>query len=299
MSDVDVRDWRRHSPYSAPGRRAALLDAVPTNIPGLSAVSRNMIVHYRSEVELPASTRGDINRRWLAAILDADQERHGSPLNEPREESRRVQGCCRDHTLFCVAVLRQHGIPARSLVGFASYFSEGYNHDHVIVQVYDDIAKRWVRFDSEIAAPADKLPSPQDISAGIDAPFRTAAEVWQGYRAATLDPSAFGVQPGSDIAGPWFIQNYVIRQTAHRYGDELLLWDSWGAMSAPGDLDSQILALTDELAALLIAAESGDSEADAALMAWYHRDERLHPGPSVVQHSPFGDPPVAVDVGAI
>jgi len=39
----DPRDWIRHSASSDPGRYAALLDVVPTDIPSLSAVARNLI----------------------------------------------------------------------------------------------------------------------------------------------------------------------------------------------------------------------------------------------------------------
>jgi hypothetical protein len=79
-----------------------------------------VIAHYRGAADrLPAATtRGDIHSRWLSAILDLDQQRQCAPLCEPREEATRVQGCCRDQSLFCVGVLRQHGMAARSRVGF-------------------------------------------------------------------------------------------------------------------------------------------------------------------------------------
>ncbi|HEY6738103.1 MAG TPA: transglutaminase domain-containing protein, partial [Actinopolymorphaceae bacterium] len=109
---IDHPDWSRHSPYSSPGRCAALLEEVPTDVARLSEVARNIIVHYRaSGTELPAHSRDDVDCRWLEVILQRDQERHAKPLTEPRELTERVQGCCRDHTLFCVGVLRQHGIP--------------------------------------------------------------------------------------------------------------------------------------------------------------------------------------------
>jgi hypothetical protein len=295
-------DWSRHSAYSDPGRYASLFDAVPTDIPGLSAVARNVIVHYRgSGLELPASSRTDVNSRWLATILQIDQERHGKPLADFREPMERVQGCCRDHTLFCVGVLREHGIPARSLVGFADYFNRAYANDHVIVQVYDEQGQRWVRFDPEIAEPTDGLPTPHDIPAGAEAPFRTAAEVWAGCRAGSLDPTLFGAGPGSEFAGMWFIHNYVLMQLAHRYADELLLWDGWGAMAMPDGPDDATLGLVDDIAELLIAVESAESPAeesrvDALLRKRYDNDERLRPGTSVTQFSPFADPPRTVSI---
>jgi hypothetical protein len=300
---TDPHGWIKHSPYSNPGRYATLLDAVPTDIPSLSAVARNVIVHYRgSGLELPAATRNDVNSRWLAVILETDQERHGRPLAEPRGPTERVQGCCRDHALFCVGVLRQHGIPARSLVGFAGYDGPGYNGDHVIVQTYDKQTQRWVRFDPEIAEPTGALPTPHDIPVGTDAPFRTAAEVWNGCRAGSLDPNMFGAGPGSEFGGMWYIHNYVLMQLAHRYADELLLWDGWGAMSLPAGPDDATLDLIDDIAAQLIAVESAApsedvSRLDALLHRRYDADKRLRPGTSVTQYSPYGDPPLTVPIG--
>ena len=110
-----VIDHARHTPFSDPGRHAAGFAELPVDPEALSAVSRNVIVHYRASGEvLPAETRDDINARWLEAIVDLDQARHPRPLTEPRPVTERVQGCCRDHTLFCVGALRTHGVPARS-----------------------------------------------------------------------------------------------------------------------------------------------------------------------------------------
>jgi hypothetical protein len=150
-----------------------------------------VIVHYRdAEDRLPMETRPDIHIRWLSVILDIDQQRHGTTLSKPRDESTRVQGCCRDHTLFCVGVLRQHGIAARS-----------------------------------------------------------------------------------------------------RVGDELLLWDDWGAMTAE-------TSLTDEIAALLVAADQADLEAESKLaMRYTSSDARLRPGAHVTRQSPYGDAPVQERIG--
>nr|WP_238344810.1 transglutaminase domain-containing protein [Actinopolymorpha cephalotaxi] len=275
---------------------------VPTGIPNLSAVARNVIVHYGGfGLELPTSTRGDINSRWLSIMLEVDQQRHAKPLAEPREPTERIQGCCRDHTLFCVGVLRQHGIPARSLVGFAGYHRPDYKNDHVIVQTYDTETQRWLRFDPEIAEPTELLPTPYDIPADADAPFRTAAEVWKGCRTGSLDPNTFGGGPESEFGGLWYIHNYVLMQLAHRYADELLLWDGWGAMTLPGGPDDATLNLIDDIADQLIAVESAVPPADASSMdallrKRYDDDNRLHPGTSVTQYSPYGDPPLTVPI---
>jgi hypothetical protein len=123
------------------------------------------------------------------------------------------------------------------------------------------------------------------------APFQTAAEVWQGYPAGELDPDTYGVFPGAPFAGPDFIRGYVIFQVAHRFGDELLLWDEWGATLGTGEEE-----MIDRLADLLVRADAGDQGAEEELYAWYRADDRLHPGDSVIQSSPYGNPSVEVSL---
>ncbi|GAB6898918.1 transglutaminase-like domain-containing protein [Kineosporia succinea] len=280
-------DHVRQSSYSRPGRHAPLLTNAISGeghlVQRLSMLARNVIVHYRASGEsLPGATAGDIHLRRLEDILETDQSRHGSPLTAPRKITERVQGCCRDHTLFCVGALRQLGVPARSRVGFATYLSPTWNHDHVIVEVW--MEGRWRRFDPEIADPFDALPTPMDIPAGPGAPFLSAAQVWLGHRDGSLDAARFGVAEGSPLAGDWFVFNYVIDEVAHRFGDELLLWDLWGAKvndvsrARPGDLD-----LIDHVARLLLASDEGDQQAEHDLLALYTEDARLHPGRSIAR----------------
>jgi hypothetical protein len=303
----------RHTAYSNPGPYGGLLTAVPSDPEGLSAVARNVIVHYRySGHELPEATRADIHSRWLARTLELDQERHGTPLAVERAPRERVQGCCRDHSLFACAVLRQHGIPARGRIGFAGYFEEGYHHDHVVVEMWEESeaggghgredrlhggsSGRWRRFDPEVTETDGLVASPMDLPTGPGAPFLTAAEAWRGWRAGELDASRFGAGPGVGPEGPWFLQHYVLRELAHLQGDELLLWDAWGAMAEPGQpIEDAVLTLTDEVAALLVAADAED------LAERYIADERLHPGETVLRFDPFagpGEPPTVAELTA-
>lgn len=275
---VSVIDHAAHTVYSHPGRHAALLDVVPTDLDKLSEVVRNVIVHYRaSGHELPAESVPDIHSRWIERTLELDQQRHQAPLAQPREPASKVQGCCRDHTLLSVAMLRQHGVPARSRIGFVDYFVPGWHHDHVVPEAW--LGDRWVRFDPEVAQGSDVLPDPRDIPRGKG--FQTAAEVWRGHRAGTLDVGTFGVDPTLPIArGAWMVRNYVVLEAAHRFGDELLLWDNWGTMGGPGS-ESQDAELIDEVAALLVAADVGDLNAERRLLELYRNDERLRPGDTV------------------
>jgi hypothetical protein len=290
-----VLDHAVHSRFSDPGPHVALLDAVEPTPAAVSEVARNVVVHYRaSGDQLPEATVSEIGSRWVATILDRDQERHPVPLDVPREAQTRVQGCCRDFTLLSVALLRQHGIPARSRVGFAGYFVPGWHHDHVVPEVWD--GGRWRRFEPEVPQGRDAIPDPLDLETGEGAGFETAAEVWRAYRAGRIDAERYGVDESvPDIRGPWMVRNYVVQEIAHRFGDELLLWDGWGMCGGPGSQDDAA-GYVDQLAALLVASDNGDLDAERRLLERYQRDERLHPGPRVRSVPPLGGPEVVVDL---
>lgn len=285
-----VMDHAVHTAYSDPGRYAALFGPLPIDPAALSTVARNVIVHYRaSGHQLPESTRDEINSRWIERIIAADQTRHVPALNAPRAVGARVQGCCRDHTLFCVAALREHGVPARSRVGFAGYLVDGWHHDHVIVEAW--IGGRWQRFDPEVHESLPHLPTPTDIqwdTAGGPG-FITAAQAWSAHRNAELDAEVYGVDPTVPvIRGERFLFNEVICEVAHRFGDELLLWDVWGRMADPATSVTEADATwLDPVAALLLSADAGDLDAERSLLDRYRTDPGPHPGPAIMQASPF------------
>ena len=90
-------------------------------------------------------------------------------------------------------------------------------------------------------------------------------------------------------------------EIAHRYGDEMLLWDAWGATAPGGEplRDSEL----DTLAGLLVEADGSDPgtarAAEKELYARYLDDGRLHPGPTVLQYSPLDDCSLEVDINCI
>ncbi|HKD97339.1 MAG TPA: transglutaminase domain-containing protein [Micromonosporaceae bacterium] len=275
-------DYVRQTRYSDPGAHAKLLAALPPNVADISAAVRNVLVHYRAAgYPFTGGRLAEIDCRWVSRILDVDQARHGTPLTGPRVEEQRVAGCCRDFTLLTVAGLRHHGIPARSRIGFAGYFVPGWHHDHVVVELLGD-----GRFVDAQLDPASWPFDTGNVPRGIDA-FATAAEVWTAHRRGEIDVSTFGVDPSLPFRGETFVRNYVLMELAHRHGDEMLLWDDWGHMRGPGEAPSDP-EFIDELAALLIAADAGDTSAEEDLAHRYGADERLRPGARVVSHSPTG-----------
>ncbi|ARU51160.1 hypothetical protein CBR64_06300 [Cellulosimicrobium cellulans] len=120
---MDVSRYAAHSPYSDPRHHAPLLAAVAPDPASLHAAVNHAVVHYRAGETAPTPAQcADVDRRWVASILDAATERApGAPLAATRPADAQVGGCCRDHSLLAVAVLREHGVPARTRLGFADY----------------------------------------------------------------------------------------------------------------------------------------------------------------------------------
>jgi transglutaminase-like putative cysteine protease len=276
-----------HSAYSDPGRHAALLRE-PEGIDAMCTAACNLVFHYRGEASLLRDDRRDeIHTRWVSAILDLDQERNPGPVSRPRPPGERVAGCCRDHSLLTVAMLREQGVPARNRVGFAGYFAENFHHDHVVAEWWN--GARWQRADPELTQENHSF-DVRDLPIGEGTPFETAAEVWAGYRAGRIDAGRYGVTPGSELAGPGLIKLYVGQEINHRYGNELLLWDGVGE----GISDDE----ADELARLLLDADAGDAVAEEQLEQRFRTDPRLRPSATVTRYSPYGEPPVTVDLAS-
>ncbi|MFK4089027.1 transglutaminase domain-containing protein [Kribbella sp. NPDC020789] len=283
-------EFAHQTPYSDPGEHAALFDALPDDLAGIGAVVRNLVIHYRGGgIEFTGDRLAEIDHRWVSSILATDQRRNGTPLAVPREPVDRVVGCCRDFTLLFVSALRHKGIPARSRIGFATYFNPDFNHDHVVAEYWN--GDRWVMVDAELD-PAGHPFNTLDMPPG---PFVSAAEVWRDARAGRIDPTRYGAIPGPGtpltLNGLWFIRTYVHYQLAHLMGDELLLWETWGTL-APTYTEADA-AGTDELAALLIASDAGD---DAAGKELANRYPTLGPNGRTLLDSPSGRPREWVDL---
>ena len=293
---VEPGDWVGHSPFSDPGRHADVLAAVSPEPEAVHGAVTGLVAHYRAEAAVLDDERvSEVDLRWCERILDAGLAR--SPQLAGRPDHLRGGGCCRDHTLLAVAVLREHNVPARSRVGFSAYLIPDFHADHVVVEQWD--GRRWVLWDAEMPAAFGAAPfagppfDVRDIRTGVGAPFVTAAQAWLAYRRDGLDLTRFGVHPTVDIGGPDMVRAYVRLEAAHRRGDELLLWDAWGdgADGAPEDpvgSPDEADALADEVADLLVRADAGDTAAEAALAALYASDPRLHPGTVVRTWSPLG-----------
>lgn len=292
---MDLQTYATHTPFSDPGPHAALVAAVPPDTPSLHRAATQTVLHYRAgEVPPTPDQLDDIDRRWVSATLDAAVDRAPGPLDAPRDSACRVGGCCRDHSLLAISILREHGVPARSRVGFGSYFGDAFHHDHVVVERWVAAQERWVRFDPEF--PAEAIDGrAHDLPTGEGAPFETAAEAWTVYRAGRTDLADYGVDPALPaLAGPGFVARYVVLELAHRMRHEMLLWDVWTGVDdvvpgAASDGPSEDLAgLVDRTASLLVRADGGDTGAENDLLALWESEDALRPTREVRTYSPSG-----------
>lgn len=267
----DLARYARHSRMTDPGELAGFLSTFPADPTALGETIRHLTAHHRATPGVPEARMTEADTRWMAAILARIRAVSDAPLNRPRPLDQRFVGCCRDDALLFVAAMRQHGIPARSRVGFAPYLSPNFCHDHVIAEHWN--GERWGRLDPELN-PADFAFDTRDIPPEH---VLTAAQAWQGSRAGTLAPERFGVHPQAPafLRGSDFIKGNLMLELAALNGMEVLLWDGWGLLeTAPNDLSPDDLTLLDDVAAALVADE------DAAITGLY-QDVRLTVPPVV------------------
>lgn len=298
----DVARFARHSPLTDPGPRRDLLASTPAHPHALADVVAGLVRHYVAG-GVPREQWESVDDRWVRHVLERLAPQ--GTLARPLAPHARTVGCCRDFSLLYVAALREHGVPARTRVGFAPYIPGGLVCDHVVAEYWDADDARWVRLDPQL--PAGALPGVdlRDLGTGPRSAFRTAAQVWTEHRAGRLEGGVdrYGVEGGDmELRGEWMVGNYVLGELAHLTGHELLLWDVWGAMDL-GPLTAEVAlddarrlaphlvagrteadrALLDEVAALLLDADAHLDELDALA-----RDPRLGPGDGVLCLSPTG-----------
>jgi hypothetical protein len=237
--------------------------------------------------QIPKERLDEVDIRWVEKMLARIVELDDRPLIEPRPPERRLVGCCRDAaTLFC-AMARYQGIPARTRVGFAAYFtatSPDMNVSHEIAEYWDSGEKRWRLVDPELDA---KTISENNIRFDVrDIPrdqFLVGGKAWQMCRSGEADPNKFGVAGFADRKGLLFVRANLILDLAAQNKMEMLLWDVWGLMSKPADEE---LKLLDQVAALT----QGGNETFSEVQAIYENETQLRIPRVIRSYSPAGQP---------
>jgi hypothetical protein len=256
---------------TAPGKHAAALVEVPTDLGALRETIQGIMIHehwapaYR--IRLSEARKQQSHLRSTAQILDATFAKNPAPLTTVRPLYEKTVGVCRHFTLLTVAVLRQHGIPARSRCGFGSYFTLDTFEDHWVTEYWDDT--RWKLMDSQID-PSQRaiLHLTMDLHDVPRDRFIIAGDAWQRCRSGRSDPKDFGIFA---MRGLWFIAGNVVRDAAALLNMEMLPWDMWGGMIEPEAAPTEEqLAFIDRLAELTLDVDNRFDE-----LQTLDQDERL------------------------
>jgi hypothetical protein len=267
--------YARQSPFSTPGRHAALFDALSSDPAGVARAVQGLLI-YEHVAEpfyghpLADARRAESHIRPVKRIVDALLALDDRPLNVGRPAGKRLVGICRHFMLLSLAIFRHHGVPARGRGGFGAYFNPGKFEDHWVCEYWKD--GRWALLDSQFddvfirnfAIGHDIHEVPRDL-------FLTSSDAWRRCRSGELDPDQFGIE-FSRLRGLWFIAGSLIRDLATLNGCEILPWDIWGAQPAAAvTLCDADLEFFDEIA--LLTADP-DANFDA-LRRLFDSDARL------------------------
>lgn len=297
MSDHEF--YAGQSRVTEPGRFAARVREVPGSLPAMRKAARQLVFHYRgdgpfAENGIAAERIAEIDTRYAEDMLARIVELSDVPLTADRKPCERLVGCCRDFTVFFLAIARAHGVPARARVGFAAYFPPGWYVDHVVAEVWDGEQQRWRLVDAELADDyTDPATGAQlDVEDLTRSQFLTGAAAWLACRDGSADPDRFCVSPDLDIPltrGLRYVRHNLILDLAALTGREMVLWDNWG-WSELDELSPSQLAVLDDLAAAMLR----DAPLDE-LTAFYERDGLRVPA-EVTSYSPASEVPLQVAV---
>jgi hypothetical protein len=273
MTTLDF--YSKPGPMTTAGDYIDVLRTLPRDLPGLTrAIHTNQIHEYMLSgygVTVPEERKRESQLRRLDHMLACMKARDARPLATPREPAQRSIGVCRHFTVLLVAALRDQGIPARTRVGFGSYFNPGKYEDHWVSEYWNAEQKRWILVDAQLdevqssflKIDFDPLDVPRDR-------FIVAHDAWQRCRAGEWDAGNFGISI-VPLHGLWFIASDLIRDAAALNGVESLPWDVWGGM--PGinvALTPEQLAFFDRLAMVTAAPDEHAKE-----LRGLYEDERV------------------------
>ena len=292
--------YAEHSRFTDPGAMTGYIDDLPRDIARVQRIVRDLVLHYRADDPgahgVPAARLVEVDTRYAEGILRRLFELDQRPLTEKRRPATRILGCCRDFTVLCLTMLRQHSIPARARVGFATYFVNGLRLDHEVAEVWDAHQARWRLVDPELG---DEHVDPNDgvHVDPLDVPrdrFLVGGDAWLKCRQGAVDPETFLVDPDlheSDTRGWPYLRHNLIHDLAALNKVEMLLWDEWGLIQQEGTSDTD-LELLDRIAH---TTQSMSVPLDE-VQGWYEADTRLRVPRTVMSYSPASSGPVEVTI---
>ncbi|MBD3206987.1 transglutaminase domain-containing protein [Candidatus Bathyarchaeota archaeon] len=224
-----------------------LLRDIPETVPGVVEAVQNTLLHIfwaeRYGERLTEKRTSEVNIRSAADMLRRAAEIRKTSLSDPRRNSEKVIGNCRDFSVLSVALMRRKGIPSRARCGFGAYFSTPDMKlryiDHWVVEYWKPENKKWVMVDSQLdkfqrtalSINFDPLDVPHDM-------FLTGGHAWKVCRKGEADPETFGIM---DMSGMDFILGDMVRDLAALNKTPLLPWDCWGLMLEEEIRDYELL----------------------------------------------------------
>ncbi len=235
MSELEF--YKEQSVFTAPGRFAPLWDEIEPVIPAMKAAIQPLLFHYRAhgdwhENGIAPERVCEIDLRYTDEMLSRIDELSPIEPGKDRIPAKRMIGCCRDWALLFVSLARHHGFAARSRVGFANYFADGWWIDHTIAEIWDETEQRWRLVDAEL--PEGFRPASGDSFDPLDIPrdrFLPGLDAWRQVRSGELESDSFVVAPEIELPElrgiPYLWHNIVLDLAAlNRF--EMVLWDVWG-----------------------------------------------------------------------
>ena len=139
--------YSRPTAMSAPGAHAAALEGLKPDLAGVCETVQGLLLHFHWAkaygVDLTPERGDQQHLRTASATLDSVLSIDSRPLVVRREAKDRAVGVCRHYAVVTSAMLRAHGIAARSRCGFATYFMPGEFVDHWVVEYWDEGHGRW------------------------------------------------------------------------------------------------------------------------------------------------------------
>jgi hypothetical protein len=268
--------YTRAATMTAAGEYAPLLESLPGDVPGLTAIVHGLLIHEHMAhgygVTLTEADRSSVHIRPVKQLLAQVLARDSRPLHVARPPAARLPVNCRHFTVLMTAMLRAHGTPARARCGFGGYFGNGKFEDHWVCEYWHAQQRRWILVDAQVDdQQRDWFGINFDVTDVPRDRFLTGGRAWAGYRSGTADPAMFGLTMTGE-AGDWWIAANLMRDAAALRNIEVLPWDCWGAMPRPEDTIGDDLALLfDRLAALTETPDACYAELDRLCQD----DERL------------------------
>lgn len=247
--------YAQHSVLTDPGELADLWDRVEPSLPAMKAAIQPLVFHYRehgdwAEQGIAGNRIEEINLRYTDAMLARIDELQPFQPGEDRTPAQRMIGCCRDWALLFVSLARHHGFAARSRVGFANYFVDGWWIDHTIAEIWDETEQRWRLVDAEL--PEGFMPASEEPFDPTDIPrdrFLPGHDAWRRVRSGELDAQFFVVSVEiavPELRGIPYLWHNIVQDLAALNRHEMVLWDVWGIDLVPVNDDGA--ALLDEVA---------------------------------------------------